>query len=85
MLELVNLPNGACLEVDLEAPLSIGRESKLAICLHPWSWLGGQMDDPWVSLASSRQARAERAWGPLQCRTFPSGAPGKPGLLYLAL
>ncbi|KAI0749660.1 alpha/beta-hydrolase [Daedaleopsis nitida] len=26
------------------------RSSKLAICLHPWSWLGGRMNDPVLQL-----------------------------------
>ncbi|KAF9466548.1 Alpha/Beta hydrolase protein [Collybia nuda] len=46
MLELINLPNGACLEAKLDFPRSRGQQSKLAVCLHPWSWLGGRMDDP---------------------------------------
>ncbi|KAF9267631.1 alpha/beta-hydrolase [Marasmius fiardii PR-910] len=38
-------------DVRLEANISLAppndqSESKLAICLHPWSWLGGQMHDP---------------------------------------
>ncbi|KAF5372747.1 hypothetical protein D9615_010095 [Tricholomella constricta] len=45
MTELVELPSGICLEVHLATPTLPGGE-KLTICLHPWSWLGGQMDDP---------------------------------------
>ncbi|RDB25743.1 hypothetical protein Hypma_006804 [Hypsizygus marmoreus] len=46
--ELIKLPSGVSIEVALTAPSAsdAGRETKLAVCLHPWSWLGGQMDDP---------------------------------------
>ncbi|KAG5647369.1 hypothetical protein DXG03_000437 [Asterophora parasitica] len=47
MTELVKLPSGISLQVDLARPTSSTTEGeKLAICLHPWSWLGGQKDDP---------------------------------------
>ncbi|KAJ8453629.1 hypothetical protein ONZ45_g19634 [Pleurotus djamor] len=47
---LVTLPNGSQLELELESP---GCESdKLAVCLHPWSWLGGSMDDPVIDTAA---------------------------------
>ncbi|KAK7690445.1 hypothetical protein QCA50_005543 [Cerrena zonata] len=50
--ELVELPGGLKLELSLTCPSVYPSqalptsEGKLAICLHPWSWLGGQMDDP---------------------------------------
>lgn len=45
--ELVRLPSGASLEVKLhspETPTSSGSVG-LAVLLHPWSWLGGRMED----------------------------------------
>ncbi|KAI0789879.1 alpha/beta-hydrolase [Abortiporus biennis] len=47
--EKIKLPSGLELEVTLSIPQqNINEESlvKLAVCLHPWSWLGGRMDDP---------------------------------------
>ncbi|KAF8223846.1 alpha/beta-hydrolase [Tricholoma matsutake] len=46
-MDLVELPTGVSLEVELtESPLPTeNRQGKLAVCLHPWSWLGGRMDD----------------------------------------
>ena len=47
----IQLPTGVSLEVELTEPPSATdhrQEKKLAVCLHPWSWLGGQMDDPCV-------------------------------------
>jgi len=46
-MNLVQLPTGVSLEVELtESPLLADHgQGKLAVCLHPWSWLGGQMDD----------------------------------------
>ncbi|KAG6832792.1 hypothetical protein H0H92_009410 [Tricholoma furcatifolium] len=46
MTQLVKLSSGVALEVDLDAPPTAGEVNKLAICLHPWSWLGGRKDDP---------------------------------------
>ncbi|KAF4597357.1 hypothetical protein EYR40_007809 [Pleurotus pulmonarius] len=43
--KIVPLSNGSHLEMELQCsrnPASL----KLVICLHPWSWLGGRMDDP---------------------------------------
>lgn len=50
---LIDLCPGLSLEIDLSRPTSDISETqnvgnKLAICLHPWSWLGGRMNDPWV-------------------------------------
>ncbi|KAF9446303.1 alpha/beta-hydrolase [Macrolepiota fuliginosa MF-IS2] len=43
----VSLPTGVSLEADLLKPNGLDENGcKLAICLHPWSWLGGQKDDP---------------------------------------
>lgn len=46
----IQLPSGVSLEADLEAPPNgpSEQENKLAILLHPWSWLGGNMNDPYV-------------------------------------
>jgi hypothetical protein len=47
---IVPLSTSVSLEVDLIKPtLSRTNDNrKLAICLHPWSWLGGRKDDPCV-------------------------------------
>jgi uncharacterized protein len=44
----ITLPSGISLEASIAQPSYDERpaERKLAICLHPWSWLGGQKDDP---------------------------------------
>ena len=48
-LNRITLPSGISLEASIAQPSyeestdRVGR--KLAICLHPWSWLGGQKDD----------------------------------------
>ncbi|KAI0342679.1 alpha/beta-hydrolase [Trametopsis cervina] len=48
--EIVQLPSGLKLETSLSSPRletsSTTTDNKLAICLHPWSWLGGRMYDP---------------------------------------
>ena len=49
-LNRITLPSGISLEVSIaqpsyDEPTDGPTESKLAICLHPWSWLGGQKDD----------------------------------------
>ncbi|KAF8632188.1 hypothetical protein AX15_001956 [Amanita polypyramis BW_CC] len=49
---LVNLSTGVSLEINLLRPSgqqNVGR-NKLAVLLHPWSWLGGQMHDPVLAL-----------------------------------
>ncbi|KAF8071755.1 Alpha/Beta hydrolase protein [Lyophyllum atratum] len=46
MTEVVKLPSGISLEVEIAPPSAMAESVKLAICLHPWSWLGGQKDDP---------------------------------------
>ncbi|KAJ7494629.1 Alpha/Beta hydrolase protein [Mycena galericulata] len=46
MSSLVPLRTGASLEVKLSPPPVASSAHKLAVCLHPWSWLGGRMDDP---------------------------------------
>ncbi|KAJ7475737.1 Alpha/Beta hydrolase protein [Mycena latifolia] len=53
MASLVPLRTGVSLEVKLSPPANSGNghansrdEHKLAVCRHPWSWLGGRMDDP---------------------------------------
>lgn len=62
--ELVDLRGGLKLEASLSCPydrhspktpvpqeqVPSSANRKLAVCLHPWSWLGGNMDDPYVSL-----------------------------------
>ncbi|KAI0091057.1 alpha/beta-hydrolase [Irpex rosettiformis] len=46
--DFIQLPSGVKLEANLSsAPQQqTSALTKLAICLHPWSWLGGQMRDP---------------------------------------
>ena len=53
--DVVQLPSGTSLEYTLlqamSSSLAPGNKTledvkKVAICLHPWSWLGGRMDDP---------------------------------------
>jgi hypothetical protein len=50
--ELVDLPSGLVLETSLYVPQlhdTSGASSKgLVICLHPWSRLGGNINDPCV-------------------------------------
>ncbi|KAF8638299.1 hypothetical protein AX17_002319 [Amanita inopinata Kibby_2008] len=50
----VDLPTGVSLEIDLLQPSWQGDqgENKLAVLLHPWSWLGGQMRDPVLDMVA---------------------------------
>ena len=45
--ELIKLPSGVSLEVKLCSPetSTSGGGAGLAVLLHPWSWLGGRMED----------------------------------------
>ncbi|PCH42053.1 alpha/beta-hydrolase [Wolfiporia cocos MD-104 SS10] len=49
---MIELSSGTRLECDVSLAQSAGHtrgersHHKLAICLHPWSWLGGRMGDP---------------------------------------
>lgn len=45
--DIVKLPSGVSLEAKLYSPeTSTGSGSVgLAVILHPWSWLGGRMED----------------------------------------
>lgn len=45
--ELANLPSGVSLETNLYSPETSASEGSagLAVLLHPWSWLGGRMED----------------------------------------
>ena len=50
-LNRITLSSGISLEASIAQPFydeSTDRpaDRKLAICLHPWSWLGGRKDDP---------------------------------------
>ena len=47
-MDLVQLPTGVSLEVELTDAATDHDQGKLVVCLHPWSWLGGRMDDPCV-------------------------------------
>ena len=54
--EQIKLTSGLTLEASLSVPperLAGATEKRLAVCLHPWSWLGGKMDDPYVTHASN--------------------------------
>ncbi len=48
--EKIELPSGLVLEASLSVPTAgvSHTGAKLAVCLHPWSWLGGRMNDPYV-------------------------------------
>ncbi|KAH9831594.1 Alpha/Beta hydrolase protein [Rhodofomes roseus] len=57
--QLVQLPSGTTLECDVAPPpapwvettdVSQSVQAKLAVFLHPWSWLGGCMGDPVLNL-----------------------------------
>ncbi|KIP10516.1 hypothetical protein PHLGIDRAFT_65555 [Phlebiopsis gigantea 11061_1 CR5-6] len=52
---LIRLPSSLSLEARLSTPRGATAAStrKLAVCLHPWSWLGGQMNDPVLHAISS--------------------------------
>ncbi|KDR76343.1 hypothetical protein GALMADRAFT_247740 [Galerina marginata CBS 339.88] len=58
------LPSGISLQADLWKPSdhvsNSGGGNKLAVCLHPWSWLGGRKEDP--SLSSLIEPLAERGY-----------------------
>ncbi|KAG2024010.1 hypothetical protein CC2G_001611 [Coprinopsis cinerea AmutBmut pab1-1] len=45
---LIELPTGVSLDCTWLKPSSTTEEhpQRLAVCLHPWSWLGGQKNDP---------------------------------------
>ncbi|KZT29718.1 alpha/beta-hydrolase [Neolentinus lepideus HHB14362 ss-1] len=45
---LITLPSGTILHADAVGPSSGVPDDpcKIAVCLHPWSWLGGSKDDP---------------------------------------
>jgi hypothetical protein len=47
----VKLPSGVSLEAKLYSPKVSTSEdgTGLAVLLHPWSWLGGRMEDPYES------------------------------------
>ncbi|EGN98980.1 hypothetical protein SERLA73DRAFT_181742 [Serpula lacrymans var. lacrymans S7.3] len=58
MQELVPLPTGVSLETVRIYPNPKQSSTKLAVCLHPWSWLGGNMNDPVIhTLVLLLQAR----------------------------
>lgn len=47
----IGLPSDIQLQGDLWKPSFSAHArdgNKLAVCLHPWSWLGGRKDDPYV-------------------------------------
>lgn len=52
---LVTLPSNVSLELLLKKPTSniTNVNNKLAFLLHPWSWLGGCMYDPYVQYFQS--------------------------------
>ncbi|KJA19450.1 hypothetical protein HYPSUDRAFT_143778 [Hypholoma sublateritium FD-334 SS-4] len=43
---LIELSTGVTVEADLWKPQAAEEGNKIAICLHPWSWLGGRKGDP---------------------------------------
>lgn len=46
--ELVSLKSGVVLETAVAYPPPECHSTRAAFCLHPWSWLGGCMDDPTI-------------------------------------
>ncbi|KAI6147031.1 Alpha/Beta hydrolase protein [Pisolithus thermaeus] len=44
--ELLPLSTGVSLETAIVYPPPRSHPTKIVFCLHPWSWLGGCMDDP---------------------------------------
>ncbi|KAH7884613.1 Alpha/Beta hydrolase protein [Phlebopus sp. FC_14] len=46
--EKIALSTGVVLETAVGYPKPERNSTKVAFCLHPWSWLGGNMDDPTV-------------------------------------
>jgi len=47
----IELPSDIQLQADIWKPSFSAHArdgNKLAVCLHPWSWLGGRKDDPYV-------------------------------------
>ncbi|KAH7928261.1 alpha/beta-hydrolase [Leucogyrophana mollusca] len=46
----IRLSTHVQLELATCTPNPAARSSKLAVCLHPWSWLGGNMHDPVIHL-----------------------------------
>lgn len=51
--QIVRLPSGVSLEAEwIDRPIIGSEKAKLAICLHPWSRLGGTMDDSWVCVTN---------------------------------
>ena len=54
----IKLRSGGILEGELERSVS-GEGGKLAICLHPWSRLGGSMNDPCVLKATTEDPRCD--------------------------
>ena len=49
-VEIIDLPTGVSLEAIHLKPLATTHSggTKSAVYLHPWSWLGGRMEHPWV-------------------------------------
>jgi uncharacterized protein len=49
-LEASLTPPGPVTEMDEERGLATqpGKRKRLAVCLHPWARVGGNMNDPWV-------------------------------------
>ncbi|KAH9847682.1 alpha/beta-hydrolase [Lenzites betulinus] len=51
--EIVHLPSGTQLEyVLLRSSSPEASSKKLAVCLHPWSWLGGRLNDPVLQIVT---------------------------------
>ncbi|KAH9902671.1 alpha/beta-hydrolase [Cubamyces lactineus] len=78
--DVVQLPSGTSLEYTLlrpapssSAPADRASEDakKVAICLHPWSWLGGRMDDPVLQIVT--EPLLERGYDVLRYNTRGAG------------
>ncbi|KAI0326409.1 alpha/beta-hydrolase [Cubamyces sp. BRFM 1775] len=76
--DVVQLPSGTSLEYTLLQPAPSSSTSantedvkKVAICLHPWSWLGGRMDDPVLQIVT--EPLLERGYEVLRYNTRGAG------------
>jgi hypothetical protein len=67
-LEASLTPPGPVTEMDEERGVAALPGKRLAVCLHPWARLGGNMDDPYVRFI--RPSHAERRRPPVTVTVF---------------
>ncbi|KAH8831256.1 Alpha/Beta hydrolase protein [Flagelloscypha sp. PMI_526] len=76
--ERVDIPaSGIVLKGILTRDTSLSNPNKLAVLLHPWSWLGGSMRDP--VLACVAESLVEQGWTLIRYNTRGSGGSGGRG------